>query len=234
MNGFKTVSNLIRHWIFGHRAPQLFLNDLRSVIRTRLNKSPLPMIRKIKDEARKIQLQDKILIEDAPSRGHLELTSHIVAAFRVLRPEVGIDKATVQLLEHALMEGVDTISMRFSLKSMLDGCRNNPDRLYSIFRWLMKQYGTTFKWTAPHKHTNEKTGFSIEVQSCFYHRFFTAHNAPFLTPVLCQIDSIWFNMIDPQKHGFSFDKSRYRTQGYGAPTCIFPIVKLGKKKLKQV
>lgn len=234
MNGLKTVGNLIRHWIFGHRAPQLILNGLRSVIRTRLNKSPLPIIREIKEEARKLQLRDKMLIEDAPSRGHLELTSHIVAAFRVLRPEVGINKATVQLLEHAMMEGVDTISMRFSLKSMLDGCRNNPDRLYNIFRWLMKQYGTTFKWTAPHKHTNEKNGFSIEIQGCFYHRFFTAHNAPFLTPVLCQIDSIWFNMIDPQKHGFSFDKSRYRTQGYGAPTCVFPIVKLDKKKLKMV
>jgi hypothetical protein len=233
MNGLKTVGNFIRYWIFGHRTPQLFLNGLRSEIRARLNKNPLPLIRQIKEEARKIQIHDRTFIDDAPSRGHLELTSHIVAAYRVLLPEVGIDKATVQLLEHAMMEGVDTMSMRFSLKSMLDRCRNNPDRLYNIFRWLMKQYGTTFKWTAPHKHANQRSGFSIEVQGCFYHRFFTAHNAPFLTPVLCQIDSIWFNMVDPQKHGFGFDKSRYRTQGYGAPTCIFPIVELEKRKQKK-
>ena len=233
MNGLKTAGNFIRHWIFGHRAPQLFLNGLRSEIRTRLNKNPSPVISEIKEEARKIQSFDEKLIEDAPSRGHLELTSHIVAAYRVLLPEVGVEKPTIQLLEHAMMEGIDTMSMRFSLKSMLSSSRNNPDRLYNIFRWLMKQYGTTFKWTAPHKHREERSGFSIEIQHCFYHSFFTAHNAPFLTPILCQLDSIWFNMIDPQKHGFSFDKSRYRSQGYGAPTCIFPVVEAVKKKQKK-
>ncbi len=231
MNGLRTVGNFIRHWIFGHSAPQLFLNGLRSEIRTRLNKNPSPIIKAIKEEARKIQLHDTSLIDDAPSKGHLELTSHIVAAYRVLLPEVGIERATIQLLEHAMMEGVDTLSMRFALKSMLDSCRDNLDRLYNIFRWLMTQYGTTFKWKAPHKHGKQGSGFSIEIQRCFYHRFFATHNSPFLTPILCQIDSIWFNLIDPQKHGFSFDKSRYRTQGYGAPTCIFPIVeKVGTKK----
>lgn len=229
MNGLKTIGNFIRHWVLGHRATQLFLNGLRSEIKTRLNKNPSPIIKKIKEEARKIQLYDNKLIEDAPSRGHLELTSHILSAYRVLLPEVGIDKATIQLLEHAMMEGVDTMSMRFALQSMLDSSRNQPGRLYNIFQWLMKQYGTTFKWTAPHKHKIKRSGFSIEIQRCFYHSFFTAHNAPFLTPVLCQIDSIWFNMIDPQRHGFSFDKSRYRTQGYGARTCVFPIIEEVKK-----
>lgn len=233
MNDLKSAGNFIRHWIFGHRAPQLFLNGLRSEIRTRLNKNPARMISQIKSQARKIQSINKKLIEDAPSRGHLELTSHIVAAYRVLLPEVGVEKATVQLLEHAMMEGVDTMSMRFSLKSMLSSSRNNPDRLYNIFKWLMKQYGTTFRWTAPHKHGGEGSGFSIEIQRCFYHSFFTAHNASFLTPILCQLDSIWFNMIEPQKHGFSFDKTRYRTQGYEAPTCIFPVVEAIKKKHKK-
>ncbi|MGB7292405.1 MAG: L-2-amino-thiazoline-4-carboxylic acid hydrolase [Thermodesulfobacteriota bacterium] len=233
MNGLMTGGNFIRHWVFGHRARQLFLNGLRSEIRTRLNKNPSPMIREIREEARRIQSCDEKLIEDAPSRGHLELTSHIVTAYRVLLPEVGAQKATIQLLERAMMEGVDTMSMSFSLKSMLTSSRNNPDRLYNIFRWLMKQYGTTFKWRAPHEHGKEGGSFSIEIQRCFYHSFFTAHNAPFLTPVLCQIDSIWFNMIDPQKHGFSFDTSRYRSQGYGAPKCIFPIVEAVKKKQKK-
>ena len=89
------------------------------------------------------------LIEDVPSRGHLELTSHILAAYRVLSPEVGIDKAVIQLIEHAMMEGVDPMSMRFALSSMLDSGRNPHDRPYNIFRWLMKQYGTTSKRTAP-------------------------------------------------------------------------------------
>jgi len=41
-----------------------------------------------------------------------------------LLPEVGVEKATIQLLEHAMMEGVDKMSMRFSLKSMLTSSRN--------------------------------------------------------------------------------------------------------------
>jgi len=74
MNGLKTAGDFIIHWIFGRRAPQLFLDGLRSEIMTRLNKNPSPMITEIREEARKIQSCDKKLIEDAPSRGHLELT----------------------------------------------------------------------------------------------------------------------------------------------------------------
>jgi hypothetical protein len=37
MNGLKTAGNFIKHWVFGHRAPQLFLNGLRSEIKTRIN-----------------------------------------------------------------------------------------------------------------------------------------------------------------------------------------------------
>lgn len=234
MRRSKTVGGFIRHWVFGHRAPQLFLNGLRSEIKVRLNKDPLPIIREIKEQAREIQSRHNTLIKDAPSKGHLELTSHMLAAYRVLLPELGIDRATIQLLDHAMMQGVDTNSMRFALKSMLDSCRNNADRFYSIFKWLMKQYGTTFKWTSPHGHEKERCDFSIEIQRCFYHDFFTAHGAPFLTPALCQIDSIWFNMVDPKSHGFRFNKSRYRTQGYGAPTCIFPIIEEAVKKKKPV
>lgn len=137
MNGLGTVGNFIRHWVFGHRAPQLLLNGLRSEIRTRLNKNPSPMIREIREEAHKIQLCEKKLIEDAPSTGHLELTSHIVAEYRILLPGVGVEKAAVQLLEKAIMEGVETMSMSFSLKSILDSSRNNPGRLY-IMSYTLK------------------------------------------------------------------------------------------------
>ena len=230
VEGLETLGDVIRHWVFGHTSAQLFLKGLKSEIRTRLSPDPGPIIKKIKELAEEIQQADKNLIKDAPSRGHLEFVSHVLAAYKVLMPIVGVERATVQLLERAMMEGIDTKTMQISIRSVLQSSRNKPDRFYNILAWLMKQFGTTFEWTAPHVHRKGKGEFSIEIQQCFYFKFFSTHSAPFLTPILCQIDSLWFNMIDPNKHGFSFDQSRYQTQGYGAATCVFPIVEVVNKR----
>ena len=233
MESLQSLGNVIRHWLFGRSAARLFLKGLRSEIKTQLSTNPSPIIKDIKALAEEIQESDKKFVKDSPSRGHLEFSSHVLAAYKVLMPIVGIESATVQLLERAMMKGIDTQSMRFTIRTVLQRSRNMPDRLYNIFGWLMKQYGTTFEWTAPHSHSKEKREFSIEIQRCFYFDFFSAHDAPFLTPILCQVDSIWFNMIDPNKHGFSFDKSRYKTQGYGASTCTFPIIEVIQTKSKK-
>ncbi|MEQ9618505.1 MAG: L-2-amino-thiazoline-4-carboxylic acid hydrolase [Deltaproteobacteria bacterium] len=182
------------------------------------------MITAIKEDAKTIEKSDTALIKDAPSHGHLELCSIILSAYNNLLPVIGDRDSTLEFISKAMMDGINNISMQSSLALMLKACKDNPDRLRSIFSWLMEQYGTTFEWTSPHEENEEEDSFSIEVYKCFYFNFFKSHGVPFLTPILCQLDSLWFDMVNPQKHGFYFDKTRYRTQGYGAPKCVFPIV----------
>lgn len=210
--------------MFGHQAPGQFLSGLRSGIKNSLEVDADALIESIKKEAKEIEEANASSIVDAPSHGHLELCSSVLSAYNNLLPLLGDKESTADFISKAMMDGVNNLSMRTSLALVLKACKDNPDRLRDIFSWLMEQYGATFSWTAPHEETELEDRFSIEIQKCYYFNFFSSHNAGFLTPVLCQLDSLWFDMVDPEKHGFSFDKSRYQTQGYGAPKCVFPIV----------
>ena len=217
------VGDFLKHFVFGHVASAKFMSGLKSEMKN-LGIDTSSMIDSIKKEAKEIEHSNASTVSDAPSEGHLELCSKILSAYNNLLPVLGTKESVYQFISTAMMNGVNDFTMRTSLGLMLDSCKNNPDRLKEIFSWLMQQYGVTFEWTTPHKETDDEDSFSIEIQNCYYFNFFSSHDAAFLTPILCQLDSIWFQMVDPKKHGFSFDKSRYQTQGYGAPKCVFPIV----------
>ncbi len=217
------IGDFLKHYVFGHVASAKFISGLKSEINN-LGIDTGSMIESIKKESKEIEQANASTVIDAPSHGHLELCSNILSAHNNLLPVLGTKESTYEFISTAMMNGINDISMRTSLTLMLAACKNNPDRLKDIFSWLMEQYGTTFDWTAVHTETEHQDGFSLEIQNCYYFNFFSSHDAAFLTPILCQLDSLWFDMVEPEKHGFTFDKSRYQTQGYGAPKCVFPIV----------
>lgn len=225
------IGDFIKHYFFGHQATSQFMAGLKSEVDDSLDVDTKSIIDSIKKEAKEIEEANTSAIVDAPSHGHLELCSSVISAYNNLLPVIGDQNSTVEFISKGMMAGLNTLSMRTSLSLMLDVCKNNPDRLKEIFSWMMTQYGTTFDWTAPHKKTDEEDSYAIEIQQCYYFNFFSSQDLAFLTPILCQLDSIWFEMVDPEKHGFIFDKSRYQTQGYGAPKCVFPIV-MKKKNSK--
>lgn len=218
------IGDFLKHYVFGHVAPMEFIAGLKSEITKSLEINPDSTIETIKKGAKEIEELNASSVVDAPSRGHLELCSSVLSAYNHLLPVIGTKESTLEFISTAMINGINNISMRTSLTLMLAACKGNPDRLKDIFSWLMEQYGASFEWTAPHKETENEDSFSIEIQNCYYFNFFSSHDAAFLTPILCQLDSLWFEMVEPAKHGFSFDKSRYQTQGYGAPKCVFPIV----------
>ena len=218
------VGDFIKHYVFGHQAVSQFTAGLKSEISNSLDIDTNSMIESIQKGAKEIEEANASSAVDAPSRGHVELCSSLISAYNNLLPVIGDRESTLEFISKAMMTGVNNLSMRTSLSLVLKTCKNNPDRLKDIFSWLMDQYGVTFSWTAPHKETEKEDSFSIEIDRCFYFNFLSSHDMAFLTPVLCQLDSIWFEMVDSEKHGFTFDKFRYQTQGYGASKCVFPIV----------
>ncbi|MBT5381859.1 MAG: hypothetical protein HOL13_03345, partial [Phycisphaerae bacterium] len=66
----------------------------------------------------------------------------------------------------------------------------------------------------------------MQVHRCFYVDFFRSHDLPLLTTVLCRLDKLWFDRIDPKKHGLRFDYDRYETMSRGAERCLFPVVRV--------
>ena len=150
-----TVGDFIKHYFFGHQAPSQFVAGLKSEVDDSLEVDTDTLINTIKRQAKEIEKQNKSSIVDAPSHGHLELCSSVMAAYNNLLPIIGDKESTLEFISKAMMMGVNNLSMRTSLSLMLDACKNNPDRLKEIFSWLMNQYGATFSWTAPHKETDE-------------------------------------------------------------------------------
>lgn len=200
-----------------------FKKGLKKEIKSILFERPGPLIKQIESETEKIKQENQHLVKDAPSEGHLEISSYLLGAYRVLLPRIGIEEATISFLKSAMMQGTNTLTLRNALKALIIACRKKPHRLYQAFGWMMKQYGATFDWEVPHVHENEKCTWSFKIQRCFYFEFFKAAGVPELTTALCQIDALWFNQIKPEREGFYFDTGEYRTQGYGAESCNFPI-----------
>ncbi len=224
------IGDFLRHQVFGHQAPKRFYRGLIIEIKEQLLQDPIPIVEKIEERAEDIKNIDIDMAIDPPSLGHVELCSSILAAYQELLPVLGSKEATLQFVGRAMMRGMNTSSMRFSMWLMLYSSKGNPDTLRDIFKMLMQQYGGTFSWTTTHRDDKKQHSFTVEIDRCFYFDFFSAHDVAFLTPVLCQIDSLWFDKIDPKTHGFYFDKSRYKTQGHGAKRCIFPIVESKRDK----
>lgn len=214
----------IRHLIFGHSSTQMLFKGLKPAIKQQFPAEISQIIKNIKSKAREIIQQHQDSVIDGASRGHVEFSSHILAAYYVLLSKFANDKVqTVEFLKKATMAGYDTWMLRFAFRMILGICRNNPKKLESIFAWMMKQYGASFNWKYSDEDLDHHHDSVLVIHRCFYVEFFKMHDAIFLTPILCQLDAIWFEMINPQKHGFRFNKEHYQTQGYGAHECRFPI-----------
>ena len=227
MFGFKLNPENVRHLVFGHLSLANFKRGLKQEIKATLFEKPGPLLKKIEAEGEKIKEKNQHLVKDAPSAGHLEFASHVLGAYRILLPRLGLEEATLFFVKSATLRGMNNFSLRNGLKALIRACRRNPHRLYQAFGWMMQQYGTTFDWSVPHAHEDEKCQWNFKIQRCFYFDFFKAAGAPRLTTALCQIDALWFNQIKPEREGFYFDTSDYRTQGYGAESCNFPIKQNG-------
>ena len=69
------------------------------------------------------------------------------------------------------------------------------------------------------REVDNDDAYLLSVRRCFWHDFFGALGLPQLTTVLCAFDQNWFTVIEPERHGFRFE--RKTTLGYGATLCPF-------------
>ena len=84
--------------MFGHQAPSQFMNGLRSEIMGSLEVDADEVIDSIKKEAKEIEKQNESSIVDAPSHGHLEFCSNVLAAYNTLLPIIGDKESTSEFI----------------------------------------------------------------------------------------------------------------------------------------
>jgi hypothetical protein len=220
------LTGLLRHLIFGHFATKA----IRGALSKSLLKPPLELdraertavMRSISWKAGEIMVSDQMRVIDPPSRGHLEWSAWILAAYQVLRPRFERDEEAIEFLGEASLRGFDTRTLRVGVWLLLRSCRGNLDRVKAALGAMLKQYGASFGW----EMRENPSEIDMLINRCFYFNFFQAHDLPLLTTVLCRLDKLWFERIDPRKHGFRFDSDRYQIMSRGAEQCVFPIVRV--------
>ncbi|MGH3391643.1 MAG: L-2-amino-thiazoline-4-carboxylic acid hydrolase [Actinomadura sp.] len=84
-------------------------------------------------------------------------------------------------------------------------------------------FGAGFQFTHPH---DDHDHYVAQVERCDYHQVLQANGAPHLTPVFCAFDANWIDAIDPERHGFTFE--RPTTIGTGGPNCPFRFRRTGQ------
>jgi hypothetical protein len=174
----------------------------------------------IRAEQARLDRERATWVSDHQTAGHFEQTSRVLAAYRVLRARLAEDRA-LALLRRAFVEPWRAL-LGGPIARALDA---SPDP----FRLLVDAsrakeahvYGPSFAFE---RERDDADAYLLNIDRCFYHRYFVAHDAPELTRIFCDWDSAWIGAIDPARHGVSFE--RPTTLGYGGDRCRFQFRRL--------
>lgn len=85
-------------------------------------------------------------------------------------------------------------------------------------------FGQSFVFDHPLDDDNQ---YIADVHRCHYHDVLAVSGAAQLTPILCAFDATWIDVIDPSRHGFTFE--RPSTIGTGGNTCPFTFRRMKER-----
>ncbi|PRX96788.1 L-2-amino-thiazoline-4-carboxylic acid hydrolase [Allonocardiopsis opalescens] len=160
-------------------------------------------------------------IVDEPSRHNLRITLALVAAYEGLRPELDGPAAAAEL-RAALVEPLGE-AMRDGTRAMLDAAADPFAAMVAVSKAREEHaFGAAFTF---HRPVDDDERYFVDVRHCFYHEVLAAHGAPELTPAMCAIDANWIDAIDPDRHGFAFERAT--TIGLGGTHCPFHFRRVG-------
>jgi hypothetical protein len=167
------------------------------------------------------------LIVDEPARYNLRMTLALVAAYQFLRPELGRHDA-VAAVAAAFTEPLGD-AVREATRAMLDTA---PDPFAAMVALTKSReelaFGQGFTFRRP---ADDDRRYLLDVHRCFYHDVLAANSVPELTPAMCAFDGNWIEAIDPDKHGFRFE--RVTTIGLGGTHCPFHFHRTGAAGAKE-
>ncbi|MEV0623033.1 L-2-amino-thiazoline-4-carboxylic acid hydrolase [Nonomuraea sp. NPDC050404] len=162
-----------------------------------------------------LEAANRSMIVDEPARHNLRLTLALVAAYELLLPRLGREKA-IAAVQAAFVEPLGD-TMQGGTRAMLD---HAPDAFLAMVELSKSReehaFGKGFVFDRP---ADDDRRYHLDVRQCFYHDVLVANGAPELTPAMCAFDANWIEAIEPDRHGFRFD--RRTTIGTGGTHCPF-------------
>lgn len=174
------------------------------------------MCHEIERLAGELAEENEAMIVDKAARTHLGMTTLVLASYRVLLSHVKESESVINLLDDAFT-GVGQRWIKLYTRLMLRFSRDPFRKMIEVSqKRAINNYGETFTF----EYSGDgRSYFVITTKKCFYHDFFVANDTPELTRVFCSGDKNWFEEINPDKHGFQFE--RPTTLGYGGAECPF-------------
>ncbi|MFC6090753.1 L-2-amino-thiazoline-4-carboxylic acid hydrolase [Saccharothrix lopnurensis] len=189
------------------------LAHLAAVTRERGLPDDLPAA--VRERHGRLVVANRHLVVDEPARHNLRMTLVLVAAWELLRPHLGDDEA-LGVVRAAFVEPLAPV-VREAVRAALDA---EPDPYRAMVALARDRETTSFGAGFTFRHpVDDDHRFHADVHRCFYYDVLVANAAPELAPVLCEFDRNWIDAIDPDRHGFRFDRAT--TIGTGGAHCPF-------------
>ena len=195
-------------------------------ITLRQHSLPSDLLDAMRARHEELEADNAHLIVDEPARYNLRMTLALVAAYQFLRPRLGRDGA-IAAVQAAFIEPLGN-AVHEATRAMLDAA---PDPFAAMVALTKSReelaFGQGFTFRRP---ADDDRRYLLDVHRCFYHDVLVAHSVPELTPAMCAFDGNWIEAIDPDRHGFRFE--RVTTIGLGGTHCPFHFHRTGATSMK--
>lgn len=204
---------------------QHFLSTLSQHLSQTFPERTATIIQNIEETARPIREANQARVVDEPSQHHLELTSLILASYRVLVPIMQDREAILTLLRNVLAEPLQSqmqtyLTQRFGIDPTI------PAQAFGAAAENFKQrgeqrFGKAFQYEQE-VQTPEQS--FVNIRRCFFNDFFRTNGAPELTPLFCFMDTLWADALHEGKYNVRFE--RPTTLAAGDDMCRFQFTRV--------
>ncbi len=201
-----------------------FLDTLTEKLAQMLPDQATALIGEIEATAPTIRESNQSRVVDEPSKNHLELTSLILATYRVLNHVMSDRKAILDLMRQTMAEPLKDhmpvyLTQRFGIEPDV------PSEAFEAAAMNFKQrgeqlFGTAFQYEQE-VQTSERS--FVNIRRCFFNDFFRANDAPELTPLFCYMDTLWADALHEGEYNVRFE--RPTTLAAGDDMCRFQFTR---------
>jgi hypothetical protein len=207
--------DMTREWMFGRVMPRALLRSLEQHLEDLFPGRERELIERIEVEMEPIATANAGAFPDHAGQDLLGICVAMLAAYRVLLPEIGDEERTIELLRH-IARGFGQRSTRLATRLLMRKPGAALDTIERFFKATAPVLGEA--WAVEYARDGARS-FEMRFTRCGFHDFMVRNGVERLTTAFCAWDRTWLDEIDPQRDGIQ--ASRPTTLGYGGAACPF-------------
>jgi hypothetical protein len=174
---------------------------------------------RVRARAAELEVVHRGRARDPAAGRNLRLGCAVLAAREELAAVVPAGEL-VELLTAAFVESGAWTTPK--VKAWLDGVEDPFRAMVAVSKQREEEdFGATFAFR---RARDDDEAYLLDVERCFWHDLFGAAGHPELTQTMCAFDRNWFGAIDPDRHGFRFERAT--TLGLGGDHCPFHFIRI--------